>query len=112
VQDRSVDHHRSLSMRMLARGMLSSAILAVLAVSFAAMSKPAQAQTYDPRYPVCMTVYQGRFGGEWIDCSYASLPQCQASASGRAAMCGVNPYFTTPAIIAPHAHHRRHRHAG
>jgi len=50
---------------------------------------PAQAQTYDPRYAVCMKVYDG----EWIDCSYVSLRQCQASAFGRAAMCVMNPYF-------------------
>ncbi|WP_128919555.1 MULTISPECIES: DUF3551 domain-containing protein [Bradyrhizobium] len=53
-----------------------------------------QAQTYDPRYPVCMKLYEGSLdGGEWIDCSYTSMPQCRASASGRAAMCEVNPYF-------------------
>ena len=55
---------------------------------------PAQAQTYDPRYAVCMKVYDGSFGrGEWIDCSYVSLRQFQASAFGRAAMCVMNPYF-------------------
>jgi hypothetical protein len=84
-------------MRMLTRGMRSFATLAFAAVSFAAMPKPAQAQTYDPRYPVCMTVYRA-FGGEWIDCSYTSLPQCRASASGRSATCSVNPYFVTPPI--------------
>ncbi|MHB0769539.1 DUF3551 domain-containing protein [Bradyrhizobium sp. 5.13L] len=55
---------------------------------------PAQAQNYDPRYAVCMKVYEGSFGGgEWIDCSYVSLRQCQVSALGRAAMCVMNPYF-------------------
>ncbi|XUM22987.1 DUF3551 domain-containing protein [Bradyrhizobium oligotrophicum S58] len=54
----------------------------------------AEAQTYDPRFPVCMKVYDGSLGGgEWIDCSYTSLPQCQATASGRAAMCLMNPYY-------------------
>ncbi|MDN4999356.1 DUF3551 domain-containing protein [Bradyrhizobium sp. GCM10027634] len=53
------------------------------------------AQTYDPRYPVCMKLYEGSLdGGEWIDCSYTSMPECRASASGRPAMCEVNPYFT------------------
>jgi len=57
-----------------------------------------QAQTYDPRYPVCMKIYDGSFGGgERIDCGFTSLPQCQASASGRAAMCVTNPYFSRPA---------------
>ncbi|WP_440641401.1 DUF3551 domain-containing protein [Bradyrhizobium sp. PUT101] len=51
------------------------------------------AQTYDPRYLV-MKVYEGSLGGgEWIDCSYTSIPQCRASASGRAATCEINPYF-------------------
>ncbi|MBI5260986.1 MAG: DUF3551 domain-containing protein [Bradyrhizobium sp.] len=58
---------------------------------------PVRAQTYDPRYPVCMHVYGGvKGGGEWIDCSYISLPQCKATASGRAAMCGINPYYAGP----------------
>ena len=52
---------------------------------------PAHAQTYDPAYPVCMQIY--RLGGGWIDCSYTSLAQCAASASGRAAMCLTNPFF-------------------
>ncbi|MEY9182979.1 hypothetical protein ABIG06_004561 [Bradyrhizobium sp. USDA 326] len=57
-------------------------------------SASGHAQTYDPRYPVCMKVYEGSLGGgEWIDCSYTSIPQCRASASGRAASCEINPYF-------------------
>ncbi|MDE2378199.1 DUF3551 domain-containing protein [Bradyrhizobium sp.] len=82
---------------------LSLALLAVSAVSV-------QAQTYDPRYPVCMKEYSGSpGGGEWIDCSYTSLPQCQASASGRAAMCEVNPYFLPGQGRSPGAH-RHYRH--
>jgi len=52
---------------------------------------PAAAQTYDPAYPVCLHVY-GR-GGDYYQCRYTSLPQCNASASGRAAQCVINPYF-------------------
>lgn len=52
---------------------------------------PASAQTYDPRYPVCLHVYSK--GANWIDCRYASIPQCEASASGRAAQCEVNPFY-------------------
>ena len=58
---------------------------AVLAVA------PSHAQTYDPNYPVCLQVYVPR--GGYIDCSFTSLPQCQATASGRAAQCYANPYF-------------------
>jgi len=35
------------------------------------------------------------FGGGAGDCSFSSLAQCQASASGRDATCAANPYFTT-----------------
>jgi hypothetical protein len=51
----------------------------------------AQAQTYDPRYPVCLQTYG--IGGGGINCSYTSLAQCNASASGRAAQCLTNPFF-------------------
>ena len=66
----------------------------ILAVAMLLVAVPSQAQTYDPRWPVCMKVYTGGAlgGGEWINCSFTSLPQCQASASGRAAMCVINPY--------------------
>lgn len=64
---------------------------------------PASAQTYDPRYPVCMYVYGGgRGGGYWIDCSYASIPQCAASASGRSAQCMVNPYYAYATPTQPY----------
>jgi hypothetical protein len=53
---------------------------------------PSHAQTYDPNYPVCLQLYGPR-GGGYIDCSFTSLPQCQATASGRAAQCYANPYY-------------------
>ena len=53
---------------------------------------PSHAQTYDPNYPVCLQVYAPR--GGYIDCSFTSLPQCRATASGRAAQCYANPYYT------------------
>src|SRR5258706_5299188 len=46
---------------------------------------PAQAQMYDPRYPVCMQVYSR--DGSFIGCGYTSMAQCAATASGRAAQC-------------------------
>jgi len=62
---------------------------------------PLHAQTYDANFPVCMQVYVPR--GGYIDCSFTSLPQCQATASGRGAQCYANPYFA-------YAHKpRRHR---
>jgi hypothetical protein len=101
-------HFVEILMRVLVWSGVWGVVFSVLALAI--MSLPAQAQTYDPRYPVCMTVYDGPFGGEWIDCSFTSVPQCHASASGRAAMCEINPYFASaPGIPAPA--HRRHRHA-
>jgi hypothetical protein len=67
---------------------LAWSILTIATVSVAA---PARAQTYDPNYPVCLQTY-GIDGG-YIDCSFTSLAQCAASASGRAAQCLNNPYF-------------------
>ena len=63
--------------------------LAILAIGIVA-TDPAVAQTYDPAYPVCLHVY-GRIS--YYECRYTSLPQCNASASGRAAQCFINPYF-------------------
>ena len=65
---------------------LALAILAIGTVS----TEPAVAQTYDPAYPVCLHVY-GR--ASYYECRYTSLPQCNASASGRSAQCVINPYF-------------------
>ena len=65
----------------------------ILAIgTVAAFAPPSHAQTYDPNYPVCMEVVS-KDGGAYIDCSFASMPQCQATASGRAAQCLINPYF-------------------
>ena len=53
---------------------------------------PARAQTYDPRFPVCMHVYGGEIG-EFIKCTFTSLPQCRATASGLPAQCVINPFY-------------------
>jgi hypothetical protein len=64
--------------------------LAILAIAAASAAAPAQAQTYDPNYPVCLHV-MGRIS--YYECAYYTLPQCNASASGRSAQCVINPYF-------------------
>ena len=73
------------------RGCLAFIVIGLL---FAGGS--ARAQTYDPRYPVCMQIY-GPVG--YFDCRYGSLEQCKYLAVGRSASCVVNPYFvqTKPA---------------
>ncbi|MCP3473250.1 DUF3551 domain-containing protein [Bradyrhizobium sp. CCGUVB1N3] len=69
--------------------MLHSMILAgtmVLAVA------PVEAQRYDPRYPVCLQSWH-EHGITFFDCSYISIDQCRATASGLNAMCLENPYW-------------------
>ncbi|MCC8959336.1 DUF3551 domain-containing protein [Bradyrhizobium sp. Pear77] len=67
--------------------------LTVIAAIGVGIAGPAAAQMYDPNYPVCMEVYGGRLTPEYIDCSFTSLPQCRATASGRSATCTVNPFY-------------------
>jgi hypothetical protein len=63
----------------------------VLTIGTILATAPARAQTYDPNYPVCLQTYG--IDGAYIECSFVSLAQCAASASGRAAQCLTNPYF-------------------
>ena len=77
--------------------------LAILAIGTVSMG-PAAAQTYDPAYPVCLQVWGPL---NYYECSYTSLPQCNASASGRAAQCIINPNFATPQVPAGYRRYRR-----
>jgi Protein of unknown function (DUF3551) len=79
---------------------LSLAILAIWMVSIGS----AAAQTYDPAYPVCLRVYGP---ATYYECRYTSLPQCNASASGRSAQCVINPYFGGAQEPADYRRHRR-----
>lgn len=82
--------------------------LAILVIATVSVAAPARAQAWDPNYPVCMRVY-GRIN--YNDCSYTSLAQCAASASGRAAQCEPNPYFANALQDPSGRRHRRHRRA-
>jgi hypothetical protein len=82
-----VDFSREISMRIPA--------LVILAAAAALAAPPARAQTYDPAYPVCLQIYT-RWNDSYNECAYTSLEQCRWSASGRAAMCVVNPYYAGP----------------
>lgn len=82
--------------------MLAWTILAIGAMLLAA---PAGAQTYDPRYPVCQQTYS--IGGGSIDCSFTSLAQCAASASGRGGQCLTNPFFAPAGRKPPGQGYRR-----
>jgi hypothetical protein len=68
-------------------------ILTILVAGTVYATAPAQAQTYDPNYPVCLQVYTGSMVDYYFECAYQTMGQCQASASGRAASCVVNPYY-------------------
>jgi hypothetical protein len=76
--------------------------LAILAIGMVSTGTAA-AQTYDPAYPVCLRVRPDHY----YECRYTSLPQCNASASGRAAQCVVNPYFAGAEELAGYRRHRR-----
>ena len=67
--------------------------LTILTTSMALVGGQARAQTYDPRYPVCMAVVPAWGGSVRYDCRYYTMAQCRASASGRAAQCDPNPYY-------------------
>jgi hypothetical protein len=70
----------------------------------------ARAQTYDPAFPVCMHVVYPR-GASYQDCSYYTMAQCAASASGRGFQCDLNPYYagaTAPARQRRNAYRDRY----
>jgi hypothetical protein len=83
-------------------------VFAILALG-AVCAGPAQAQTYDPNYPVCLQVYQSMVD-YYFDCTYRTMAQCQASASGRSASCVVNPYFGGAAAKPAPRRKRPHQH--
>jgi hypothetical protein len=68
------------------------ALMAAGAVS-AAVAVPAAAS----EFPYCIRGCD--FGAGAGDCSFSSLAQCQATASGRDASCAANPYFNAKANI-------------
>jgi hypothetical protein len=66
------------------------ALMAAGAVS-AAIAMPAAAR----EFPYCIKGCD--FGAGAGDCSFSTLAQCQATASGRDASCAANLYFNTKA---------------
>src|SRR6516165_7362028 len=59
----------------------SALVWIVLRTGLACCTSPAMAQTYDPNYPIWIETYS--IGGGYINCSFTSMPQCKATASGR-----------------------------
>ena len=80
-------------------------VLAIPLIASLSAAAPARAQTYAPGYPICMQVW-GPIN--YYDCSFTSLPQCNASASGRAAQCVINPYVAIAEPAGPIYRHHRH----
>lgn len=79
--------------------------LTLLAAGTLLATAPTRAQTYGPGYPVCLHVYGDP---TYYECDYNSVPQCNMSASGRAAECVVNPYFAQAGMDRPGPHRHRH----
>jgi Protein of unknown function (DUF3551) len=50
-------------------------------------------------YPFCIRGCE--FGGGLGDCRFATLQQCQSTASGQNAYCAANPYFNAKAGSQP-----------
>jgi hypothetical protein len=65
--------------------------LALMAAGAASVAMPAAAR----EFPYCIRGCD--FGAGAGDCSFSSLAQCQATASGRDASCAANPYFNAKA---------------
>jgi Protein of unknown function (DUF3551) len=64
--------------------------LTILTIGIVLTAGHAQAQRYDPAYPVCLYVVS--FGASpYYRCSYTTMDQCRASANGQ--MCSLNPYY-------------------
>jgi hypothetical protein len=70
--------------------------MTIIAIATMLAASSAEAQRYDPHYPVCLHTFD--IDGDNMDCSFMSLPQCNASASGRSAQCLTNPFFAYPTV--------------
>jgi hypothetical protein len=80
----------------------ASAVLGLLAIAAisAAAAAPAQAG-YD--YPVCLKVYGP---ATYNECTYTTMAQCKATASGRSAECYPNAFYAETAPLG--RRHQRH----
>jgi Protein of unknown function (DUF3551) len=81
--------------------------VAILTLGIIAVAGPARAQKYDPAFPFCMYVIEWG-GSPHYDCSFYTMDQCRASASGRGASCDANPYYVG-AAASPGRHSRPRR---
>ena len=84
-------------------------ILAMMILTIGTLSAagPAQAQRYDPAFPFCMYIVEWG-GSPRYDCSFYTMDQCRATASGRGGSCDPNPYYLG-ATASAERHDKRHR---
>jgi hypothetical protein len=82
--------------------------LAALAFGTAFTATQASAQTYGSGYPVCRHVHGP---ATYYECPYTSIAQCNATASGRAAQCVVNPFGANAGMDEPPLRYRHYRRA-
>ena len=69
---------------------MRSLALTILTMGFVLTAGHAQAQTYDPAYPVCL--YDDANGASpQYRCSFTTMDQCRASANG--GTCSLSPYY-------------------
>ena len=84
--------------------------LTILTMGIVLAAGNARAQTYDPAFPFCMHVVYPR-GATYQDCTYYTMAQCAASASGRGLQCDPNPYYAGP-TASVRRNDRRYRQVG
>ncbi|MBV8926812.1 MAG: DUF3551 domain-containing protein [Bradyrhizobium sp.] len=86
---------------------MRTSAVAAFAIGTILLALPASAQTYGRDYPVCLHQYGP---ATYYDCTYSSIGQCNASASGRSAQCVLNPYLANAGMDRPPVvWQRRHR---
>src|SRR5260370_33469958 len=68
-------------------------VLAIVTIATVLTAAPTRAQTYNPDYPVCLHAFAEKAG--YIECASTSLPQCNGSASCRAAPAACKSNFAS-----------------
>jgi hypothetical protein len=69
---------------------MRSLALTILTMGIVLTAGSAQAQRYDPAYPVCLNVVS-HGTTPYYRCSYVTIDQCRAFANGQS--CSLNPYY-------------------
>ena len=84
-------------------------VLTILTMAIVVAAGHAQAQTYDPAFPVCLHVVPWG-GGSYYRCAYNSIDQCRATANGQT--CDLNPYYAGSKGAVKRNNPRYHRPVG